>query len=166
MVDLPSRPSSDEFGRELMEILNEVRVALPGVQFLFAFLLTVPFSSHFHELSPVQLRVYFASFLCTLVSSALLIAPSTYHRLHWRRDVRDRERMLRTFTTLVLAASLFLASAMSCATYVITDYLFGDKVAAASTIGAAVLFISLWFGLPLSRRVHEPRLPGLPKDGH
>ena len=74
--------------RELIELLNELRVALPGVQVLFAFLLTVPFSNGFSRMTDLQRNVYFVSFLCATVATILLIAPSTYHRIqfrHWTR---------------------------------------------------------------------------------
>jgi hypothetical protein len=75
--------------RELIELLNELRVALPGVQVLFAFLLTVPFSQRFTTITPTQVRVYFASVLATAAATAFLIAPTAYHRLHFRERSKD-----------------------------------------------------------------------------
>src|SRR5437588_7891756 len=80
--------------RELIELLNELRVGLPGVQVLFAFLLTVPFTQRFSRLDSIQRDIYFLAVLSTALASAFLIAPSAYHRLRWRQ--RDKERMLET----------------------------------------------------------------------
>ena len=76
---------SERRHRELIELLNELRVALPGVQVLLAFLLVVPLSQRFSTVTPLQLRVYFAVLLCTAVAAVLLIAPSSHHP---RRGVR------------------------------------------------------------------------------
>ena len=82
----------ERLDRELIELLNELRVALPGVQVLFAFLLGVPFTQRFGEVTDLQKDVYFLTFLCAAVATALLIAPSAYHRLDWRRG--DKEHLL------------------------------------------------------------------------
>ena len=87
-----SEEESDRLDRELIEVLNELRVVLPGVQVLFAFLLTVPFSNQFSQITNQQRQVYFATFLCTTAATAL-IAPSAYHRLRWREY--DKEQLLR-----------------------------------------------------------------------
>src|SRR5438093_7923415 len=80
--------------RELIELLNELRVVLPGVQVLFAFLLTVPFSNGFSRMTDVQRNVYFVAFVATTIATILFIAPSTYHRIQFRQG--DKERMLFT----------------------------------------------------------------------
>src|SRR3712207_6753340 len=80
--------------RELIELLNELRVALPGVQVLFAFLLTVPFAQRFAQITATQKKVYFASVLCVALATAFLIAPTAYHRIQFRE--RDKEQMLIT----------------------------------------------------------------------
>src|SRR5690349_11758680 len=82
----------DRVNRELIELLNELRVALPGVQVLFAFMLVVPFSQGFSKVTVPQRWVYFGSFMCAAFGTALLIAPSSYHRLRFRHH--DKERML------------------------------------------------------------------------
>src|SRR5690349_23331973 len=87
MADRPSgRDESEDarLDRNLGELLQELRVALPGVQVLFAFLLAVPFQQHFTEITPFEKKVYFATLLCTALSAALLIAPSSYHRMTFR----------------------------------------------------------------------------------
>jgi len=135
--------------RELIELLNELRVALPGVQVLFAFLLVVPFSQGFVKVTSAQKAVYFAAFLCTTATTVLLIAPSTYHRLRWRQH--DKERMLAISNKIVITGMAFLALAMCCVVYFITSFLYSEL--AALTTGVAVgAFTFFWFGLPLYRQ--------------
>ena len=138
--------------RELIELLNELRVALPGVQVLFAFLLVVPFSQGFVKVTSTQKGVYFAAFLCTTLATLLLIAPSTYHRLRWRQH--DKEQMLSTANKLVITGMSFLALAMCCVVYFITSFLYSGLGAAVTAV-AAVAFASLWFGLPLYSQMRE-----------
>src|SRR3954470_23935070 len=76
----------ERLDRNLIELLNELRVALPGVQVLFAFLLAVPFNQRFAEVTDFQRDVYFATLMCTAVATALLLAPSTLHRIQFRQD--------------------------------------------------------------------------------
>src|SRR5687767_4541809 len=127
------RKHSDETTsrRELIELLTELRVALPGVQVLFAFLLIVPFSQRFSSVTPLQRHVYFAILLCAAVSAALLIAPSSHHRLLWRQGAK--EATLRAANRLSVVGLAFLALAMTGAIFLITDVLFGGVVAAVAT---------------------------------
>ena len=151
---MPEKHQGD-FAHEWVEFLNEVRVALPGVQILFAFLLSVPFSDRFSHLGPLVRYVYMVSFLCTTGASAFLIAPSVYHRLHWRRDVGDKEQMFRTCNRLAIAGVTLLAVAMSAAVFLPAFIIFGTLAAAvtASVVGGLIAW--LWFGLPLTRRLRE-----------
>jgi hypothetical protein len=143
----------DRLNRELIELLNELRVALPGVQVLFAFLLIVPFSQRFGQLTPSQERIYFAVFLCTAISTVLLIAPSSYHRLRWREQ--DKERMLLTSNKLVIAGLAFLALAITLTVYLITSVLHGTTTAVVTTAVAAATFALFWYAIPLQRGVSD-----------
>lgn len=145
-------PESGQFGREWSEILNEIRVALPGVQLLFGFLLAVPFTDPFRRMSELLRYGYFLCFLSTTASCAFLIAPSVYHRLHWRRDVVDKEQMLRTANTLAIVGGVLLALAMTSAVYIISVAIAGRGPAVVITALAGLLFAVLWFALPLLRR--------------
>ena len=122
----------ERLSRELIELLTELRVALPGVQVLFAFLLIVPFSQRFSSVTPLQRHVYFAILLCAAVSAALLIAPSSHHRLLWRQGAK--EATLRAANRLSVVGLAFLALAMTGAIFLITDVLFGGVVAAVATV--------------------------------
>jgi hypothetical protein len=141
-----------EFEREWTELLNEVRVVLPGVQLLFAFLLTAPFTSRFEAITPREHAVFLVSFLATTGACAFLIAPSAYHRLHWRRDVVAKEEMLRTCNRLAIVGMTLLAIAMSAAVFVFSSLVFPGPFTLVST-GATLLGLgALWFLLPLTRR--------------
>jgi hypothetical protein len=151
-------PGEDERGRvnrELIELLNELRVALPAVQVLFAFLLVLPFYSRFATITDLQKGVYFASFLSAAVALGLYIAPSAYHRLNFRR--RDKERLLITSNRFAIAATAFLALAIVGAVFLVTDVLYRAPFVGIVTGGTAAWFTWLWFGLPLVRRGEEQR---------
>src|SRR3712207_5010134 len=122
--------------REQIELLQELRIVIPGVQVLFAFLLTVPFNQRFTELSTVQRDVFFATLLCTAAATALLIAPSAHHRLLFRKGVR--EQRLKMGNILAILGLAFLVPAMVGVVYVITDLIFGLATALVVTkIGRA-----------------------------
>jgi uncharacterized membrane protein len=143
----------DRRDRELMELLNELRVALPGVQVLFAFLLTVPFTQRFSTVTTTQKNVYFASILCTAAATALLIAPSAYHRISFRGG--DKERLLFTSNRLTIVGMGFLAAAIVLVMWVVTDVLFGGAVVVIATLAVAAAFVLLWYALPLKRRADD-----------
>jgi hypothetical protein len=140
--------------RELDELLQELRVTIPGVQILFAFLLTVPFSQRFGQLTSTQRTGYFVTFLATLAASTLLLSPAAYHRVQWRR--RDKERLMTTSTRLAIAGLAFLAVAMATATFVVTDILYETGWASIVAALTAAVLVSFWFVLPLSRRLGGP----------
>ena len=136
--------------RELIELLNELRVILPGVQFLFAFLLTVPFSQRFPQLDGLETGVFFVTLLCTAIATALLMAPSAQHRVLWREGVR--EQRLKLGNTLTIVGLVFLVPAMVGAVFVISAFTFGLGAALAVTLLLAAFFALLWFALPLRYR--------------
>ncbi|MCA1728436.1 MAG: DUF6328 family protein [Actinobacteria bacterium] len=138
--------------RELAELLQELRVVLPGVQVLFAFLLTVPFSARFGSVSSLQQAVFFGTLVCTALSAGLLLAPSAHHRLLWRKQAR--EHRLRVANRLAIAGLVLLVAAMVGAMFVITDVLFGSTAAAIATIVIACFFLYFWFVLPIRYRLN------------
>ena len=153
---MPEQETDEQrHNRELIELLNELRVALPGVQVLFAFLLAVPFSSGFTKLSAGDRRVHLAAFVLTAVSTAFLFAPSSYHRLRWR--AKDKERMLVVSNYLTIVGLLLLAAAITCTVFFITDFVFHIGWAAAFTAVVALVFLVLWYGLPLYARLSAAR---------
>lgn len=152
--------SEDErLDRNLGELLQELRVALPGVQVLFAFLLAVPFQQNFTKITQFEKYVYFATLLLTALSAALLIAPSAYHRLTFR--YQQKHRLVFVSNRLAIAGLGTLALAMTCAIMLITDVLFGTAATVVTTVAALLMYIVLWAVLPLRRRVMY-RDEGLP----
>ena len=149
----PGESKQERLDRELIELMNELRVALPGVQVLFAFLLIVPFSNGYGNMTDLQKDVYFVTFLCTAAASAFLIAPSAQHRLRWREH--DKERLLIVANRQAIAGAVLLALAMSGATFLVTDVLFEVTSAAIVTGCIAALFAWLWFGWPLWREARD-----------
>jgi predicted membrane channel-forming protein YqfA (hemolysin III family) len=140
----------ERVNRELIELLNELRVALPGVQVLFAFLLAVPFSQRFERVTDLQKDAFMVALICTMAGSVLFIAPTSYHRLRWRQ--RDKEQMLRTSNRLAIAGTVFLAVAMTATVFLVTDLLFQVTVTSILTGATALMFAWFWYGLPLARR--------------
>jgi len=133
--------------RELIELLNELRVALPGVQVLFAFLLTIPFTNRFSELNRVDTAVYFTALLLCGVASALLIAPSAHHRLRFRSGAK--EELVVWSNRLAIAGIAALALAIVASVSVVADLLYGARLRIPLTVVLLVLFGVLWFLMPL-----------------
>jgi drug/metabolite transporter (DMT)-like permease len=145
-----SEHEHERIDRELIELLQELRVALPGVQVLFAFLLTVPFAQGFATTTTFQRDLFFATLAATAISTALLIAPSAWHRIHFRQ--KNKEDMLFASNKLTLGGLAFLALAMVGAVMLIADYAFSNTLAVVSGIVAAVVLAAFWAAIPLLRR--------------
>jgi hypothetical protein len=137
--------------RQMLELLNELRIALPGVQILFAFLLTVPFSARFERLTTFQGDVYYLTLVATALSTGCLIAPSAAHRLRFHKG--EREWIVESANQLMIAGLVFLALALAGSVLLITDVMF-DGVRVWIYSGAlALVVVALWFLRPLARRV-------------
>jgi hypothetical protein len=139
--------------RELIELLNELRVVLPGMQVLFAFMLTVPFSQGWPKITSPQRTVFFVAFLSISAATAFLIAPTAFHRLRWREG--DKERMLEVSNRFAIIGTALLAIAMTCVVFVLTDHIYGGPLSIITTTVAGILFASLWFALPLLRAAKD-----------
>jgi SNF family Na+-dependent transporter len=146
--------------RELIELLNELRVALPGVQILFAVLLVLPFNTRFDQVDQVERIAYLVALLMAAAATALLIAPSPYHRLHFR--AADKERVLFTGNKLLLGGTVCTAISTSLVVFLIADFLYGSVVGTAVGLATAAWFGWFWYGLPLRKRLQgDPRaMPG------
>ena len=138
--------------RELIELLNELRVALPGVQVLFAFLLVVPFQQGFASVSDVARVAYFAGLASCAAASAFLIAPATYHRINHRRGIDEKEQMLLTSSRFAIVGTVFLAAGIVASMFVIADVLFGELAGVGVAVVTATMLGGLWYALPISRR--------------
>jgi hypothetical protein len=155
--------SEDKLNEEQTMMLSELRVAVPGMQMLFAFLLTIPFDPGFAKATASQHTVFGADLLFTALSSVFLIAPALFHRLHWRRDVADKDRMLRIFNVLAIIGGAFLSLAIVSSMFLVFDYVFGEPLSAVATGTVAMACLSVWYGLPLIVRWRErAQQSGLP----
>lgn len=143
----------ERLDRELEQLLQELRLALPGVQILFAFLLVVPFNNRFAKTDDLQRDVWFAALMLALGAVACFIAPTAFHRIRFRDY--DKEGLVTTATRLAIAGLVFLASALSTSAFFVTDFVFSDAVAGVVAALAAGTIGGLWFGLPLAREIRE-----------
>ena len=148
-----SETRKERIDRELIELLNELRVALPGVQVLFAFLLAVPFAQRFADATDLQRDAFMAALLCTLAGTVFLIAPTTFHRIRFRD--RDKEHLLLVSNRFAIVGMVFLALAMSASVFLVTDFLYSVTEAAVVAGVVAALFAGIWFGLPLARKAQR-----------
>lgn len=142
---------AERLDRNLGELLQELRVALPGVQVLFAFLLAVPFQQGFAKIDGFEKGVYFATLLLTALSAVLLIAPSSYHRMTFR--LQQKRELIRLANHLTIAGLTFLALAMTGAIVLITSVLFGGVATIVAGVVTATVFAFVWYVVPLRRRL-------------
>lgn len=139
--------------REHEQLFHELRSIIPGVEVLFAFMLTVAFTERFERLSDVQRLVYYATFLCAGLAILLLLAPASFHRVRFRQD--DKEAMLRIANVEAIAALVLISLAVAGTVFLITDLMFSSTLA---TIVSALVWVAtgaLWWGVPLTREVSE-----------
>lgn len=150
---MASEDDKERVDRELSELLEEVRVAIPGAEVLFAFLLGVAFTERFNEVTSTQRAVYFATLLLTAASTSLLIAPTAYHRLNFRKG--GKEQLLFAATRMAVTSLALLLLAVTGAVYLVGDLLYESKVAGLAGGLTAAWMVWFWFGLPLMRRADE-----------
>jgi hypothetical protein len=137
--------------RQLEELLQEVRVAMPGVQVLFGFLLAVPFQQGFDTITASQRLVYFGTLLASAVATAFLIAPTAYHRINFEQH--EKPRLIRIGNRQFLIGLVALALAMNGAVALVTDLVYKGSTLVVTVVALAALFAWLWFGLGLLRRL-------------
>jgi hypothetical protein len=137
----------------MAELLQEVRVAQTGTQILFAFLLGVPFTQRFGEVTSFQQTVYFGTLLAAAVASAFLIAPSAYHRILFRQ--KEKQFVIDASNVLIIVGLAFVALAMSGVILLITDLLYNETTTAIVTAAIVFVFVVLWYVVPITRRIRE-----------
>ena len=146
----PGESEKERVDRELIEFLNEVRVVLPGVQVLFAFLLTLPFTGKFGTLDPGQKIAYQIAFYAIALAAVLMISPTALHRLRFRQG--DKEYILKASNVMILLGLGALAIGMVSTVWLVSELLFEQGTANAIAVAALIVVIGMWFVLPLSRR--------------
>jgi amino acid transporter len=140
----------ERLDRNLNELLGGLRVIMPGVQVLFAFLLVVPFNDRFELLTDFERGVYFVTLIATAISMAFLIAPGTIHRVEFRAD--DKEWVVFTGNRLAIIGFGVLGVAVTSAVLLVTHFVYADALAIATTAVIGVLIAGLWFVVPVVRR--------------
>jgi Kef-type K+ transport system membrane component KefB len=150
-----SEPDDQRLNRNLDQLLQELRIVLPGVQVLFAFLLAVPFSSRFAKVDGLERDVYFAALLLSALAVALLMAPSMHHRILFRQE--QKAYLVSVASVMTIAGMTALALAVVLSLFLVAHFLFGS--AAAWTAGGVSFgaFAVLWYVLPLERRITDRR---------
>jgi len=136
--------------RNLAELLQELRVAGLGVQVLFGFLLSLPFTNRFSRLSQGQRELYLGTLVLAAVATALLLGPVAYHRLVFRQG--QKERLVRAANIMAVAGLAAVGLAVSAAVLLVTGYVTSAVPAALITAFVTCMFGLLWFALPLARR--------------
>jgi cation transport ATPase len=148
-----SDEEQDRLNRQMTELLNELRVAMPGVQVLFAFLLAVPFQQRFEMVNAFQRDIYLVTLLAAATATAFLIAPSAYHRIAFQEH--EKQRIIQMGTRQFICGVAALAVAMDGAVLLVTDVLFKAPTVVAVLAGVTAMFLWLWFGIGLWRRWHR-----------
>jgi amino acid transporter len=150
-VDENGRRETDKerLDRNLNELLGELRVVMPGVQVLFAFLLAVPFNQRFGQVTGFERGVYFVTLLSTGIAAIFLMAPGALHRMEFRAD--DKKWIVFRSNRLALTGFAFLALAMTSAVLLVTHFLYSDALAWITTLAIGTFAIALWYLVPYAR---------------
>lgn len=144
-----SETEKERTDRQLIELLTELRVALPGAQILLGFLLTVPFATRFARVDRVERIALFVCLLLTAAGTVLLMAPSVYHRLRWEQG--GKSDVIHVAHRLFLIGTALLGAGIVTAVFLVGDFLFGTIagiLAALAICGAVGL---TWYALPAMR---------------
>jgi uncharacterized protein involved in cysteine biosynthesis len=137
--------------RNLQEMLGELRVALPGVQVLFAFLLIAPLNQRFAQVTSFEKTVYFLTLLFTTAATICLITPTVHHRLEFRRQEKDM--IVSTGNRIVILGLGLLAVAMTGAVVFVTSFLYSDTTTIVAAACVVAAFLALWYAIPVRRLI-------------
>ena len=148
--DLRDESRAERDDRNLAELLQELRVAGLGVQVLFGFLLSLPFTNRFVRLSHGQRELYLLTLVLASVSTALLLGPVAYHRLVFRR--RQKEGLVQAANLMAILGLICVGLAVSAAVLLVSSFVATGLSAWLITLFVLCLFAGLWFALPLTRR--------------
>jgi hypothetical protein len=148
---MPSRETEEEkLTRNLNELLQELRVTQTGVQILTGFLLTLPFTSRFQDLSDLQRDVYLAILCGSVVATGLIIGPVAFHRVLFHRG--ERRWIVKAANRAARAGLLALAMTTSGVVWLVFDIVTNRALAHAAGSISMVFFATLWAGVPLLAR--------------
>jgi hypothetical protein len=148
--DARDETEAERDDRNLAELLQELRVAGLGVQVLFGFLLSLPFTNRFARLNHGQRELYLVTLVLAALATALLLGPVAYHRLVFRRG--QKERLVRAASVMAISGLVTVGLAVSAAVLLVTGYVASGAPAILITVFVACAFGLLWFALPFARR--------------
>ena len=151
--DRPSETEAERDDRNLVELLQELRVAGLGVQMIFGFLLALPFTNRFSALHHGQRVLYVTALTLATIATALLLGPVAYHRLVFRR--RLKRHLIHAANAMAITGLAAVGLTICSAVLLVLSYVAKGFPAILITALIAILFAGLWFGLPLSRRVRQ-----------
>ena len=149
MEDGRRETEKERLDRNLNELLGELRVIMPGVQVLFAFLLVVPFNQRFGDITSFERGVYFVTLSATAIATAFLMAPGAIHRIQFRAD--DKHWIVFTGNRLAIIGFALLGVAVTSAVLFVTHFVYADGLSYAITTVTALLILVLWFAVPAAR---------------
>jgi hypothetical protein len=153
MTDRAKEAEGDEAqdvrDRQMMEVLQELRVAITGGQILFGFLLTVPFAQRWSQTDDLQRTLFLITLLAIASATGCFIAPTAAHRLRFHQ--RDRDFLVSYANFTAIAGLVCLLVAMVSAVLLVTDFVFGRTTSVVAAVAIAVVLTTLWFAVPLSR---------------
>lgn len=161
-ADQRGESEKERLDRKLTQLLDEVRVALPGVQVLFGFLLIVPFSRGWDQMaSSLQRKVYVVALVGAAVASILLMATSAFHRHRFprlaREAIEDKREVVSAQDRLAVGGLVALSLAVCASIWMVLDVIYDERVAGAITLAIVLMYGWFWYGLPMSRRWRDPR---------
>ena len=136
--------------RNLIELLQELRVAGLGVQVLFGFLLSLPFTTQFKQLDGSERDLYLGCLILAAVATALLLGPVAYHRLVFRQG--QKEGLIRAANIMAILGLVAVGLAVSASVLLVTGFVAGYGTGLVIAVLVLVMFGLLWFAFPLTRR--------------
>jgi hypothetical protein len=148
--DRPGETEAERADRNVMELLNELRVVGIGIQVMFGFLLSIPFANRFVKLDHTERGIYLTTVVLAALSTALLVAPVAYHRLLFRQH--EKESLVRVTNAAAIAGLVTVGLAVCSAVLLVTSFVAPGPRAIVITAGLACVFGGLWFALPLRNR--------------
>ena len=163
VTDRPDETEAERADRNFADLLQELRVAQTGVQILFAFLLTIPLQARFTILDDWQKDVFVAALLCAALATACIIAPVAYHRVLFRRRMKDH--IVVAAARLAVGGLVFLGLAVVASVHLVLDLVLGRSTAVVTAAVLAGVLLTLWLVLPYSQLVQRRREDAAAGDG-
>ncbi|AEV82328.1 amine oxidase [Actinoplanes sp. SE50] len=151
MAATPSKETQKQrWDRNFADLLQELRVAQTGVQILFAFLLTLPFSSGFPKATEFQRDTYVVALISAAFATALIISPVAFHRALFRQG--RKPELVRYAHRMASAGLACMLVSMVSSVLLVTDYVLHARWAVVLTVLSAGWFLTFWAILPVTHK--------------